>query len=209
LRFNLSHRLTLIALLLTALLCPNSTAQTQREKPTLKDFGSSLKKLKWDAQKNETVNIDRPNADGASDDDVVRIETSLVVSDVLVTDKQGHPIRNLTPADFAISEDGVPQQVGHFVLGDNGNLARSIVLIIDYSRSQFPYIADSIEAAKVLVDKLRPHDQMAIVTDDVEMLVGFTSDKRELKQALDSLVERNKGSRGAVGYRQEAPAVWP
>lgn len=198
-RFYSIHRLRLIAPLFFALLCTNSFAQAPREKPKLKDFGSSLKKLKWDAQKNEAVNSDRPNSDGASDDDVVRIETSLVVSDVLVTDRQGRPVRNLTPTDFAITEDGVPQQVGHFVLGDNSNLARSIVLIIDYSRSQFPYIADSIEAAKVLVDKLRPHDQMAIVTDDVELLVGFTTDKRDLKQALDSLIEKNKGSKGMLG----------
>src|SRR5205085_11066650 len=98
-----------------------------------------------------------------------RIETSLVVCDVLVTDRQGRPQRNLKPTDFIISEDGVSQQLGHFALGDNADLSRSIVLIIDYSRSQFPYIADSIEAAKVLVDKLGPHDQMAIVTYDVEL----------------------------------------
>jgi len=42
---------------------------------------------------------------------------------------------------------------------------RSIILIIDYSPSQFAYIKDSIEAAKVLVDKLKPRDRMAVVTD--------------------------------------------
>ena len=70
---------------------------------------------------------------------VIRIETSLVTSDVLVTDRQGRPIRNLAATDFEVSEDGAPQQVGHFVLGNNLSLPRSIVLIIDYSRSQFPY----------------------------------------------------------------------
>ncbi len=182
-------------------LCTSSFPQTPpREKPKLKDFGSSLRKLKWDPQKNQAVSSGQPSTNGSSgDDEVIRIETSLVVSDVLVLDKQGHPVRNLTPTDFTISEDGVPQQVGHFVLADNVSLSRSIVLIIDYSRSQFPYIADSIEAAKVLVDKLRPHDQMAIVTDDVELLAGFTSDKRDLKQALDSLIERTRGSKGVLG----------
>jgi VWFA-related protein len=90
-------------------------------------------------------------------------------------------------------------------LGDNANLSRSIVLIIDYSRSQFPYIADSIEAAKILVDELGPHDQMAIVTDDVELLVGFTSDKRDLKHALDSLIEKNRGSKGVLGIGKRQP----
>jgi VWFA-related protein len=196
----------LIALLLIGLLCRTSLPQEpQRERPKLKDFGSSLKKLKWDPEKNRAVTNAQPGANGTSDDDVVRIETSLVVSDVLVTDKNGRPVRDLKPTDFGISEDGVAQQVGLFTLGDDANLSRSIVLIIDYSRSQFPYIADSIEAAKILVDKLGPHDQMAIVTDDVELLAGFTSDKRDLKRALDSLIERNRGSKGVLGIGKKQP----
>lgn len=198
--------LGLIALLVIGLLCSTSLPQTsQREKPKLKDFGSSLKKLKWDPEKNQAVTNAQPSAGGTSDDDVVRIETSLVVSDVLVTDRNGRPIRDLKATDFAISEDGAAQQVGLFTLGDDAKLSRSIVLIIDYSRSQFPYIADSIEAAKILVDKLGPHDQMAIVTDDIELLAGFTSDKRDLKQALDSLIERNKGSKGHFGIGKKQP----
>lgn len=177
----------------------------EREKPKLTDFGSSLKKLKWDPKKNEAVVSGQTNRTGNPDEDVVRIETTLVICDVLVTDNQGRPVRNLKATDFAISEDSVPQQVGHFVLGDNADLARSIVLIIDYSRSQFPYIADSIEAAKIFVDKLGPYDRMAIVTDDVELLVGFTNDKRELKKGLDSLIEKNKGSKGFLGVGGKRP----
>ncbi len=203
---NYQSRLKLIAFLIIGLLCRNSFPQAPpREKPKLKDFGSSLKKLKWDPDKKQAVNAVQPSADKSSDDDVIHVETSLVVCDVLVTDKQGRPQRNLKPTDFAISEDGLPQQVGLFALGDSANVSRSIVLIIDYSRSQFPYIADSIEAAKILVDQLGPHDQMAIVTDDVELLVGFTSDKRDLKRALDSLVERNRGSKGLLGLGKRQP----
>lgn len=196
---------TLTALLVIGLVCGSLFSQAPREKPKLIDFGSSLKKLKWDPEKNRAVNTAQPGANGTSDDDVIRIETSLVVSDVLVTDKQGRPQRNLTASDFVITEDGSPQQVGHFALGDNINLSRSIVLIIDYSRSQFPYIAESIEAAKILVDKLRPRDQMAIITDDVELLVGFTSDKQDLKRALDSLIEKNRGSKGVLGLGKKRP----
>ena len=201
---SVSHS-ALIALLV-GLLCQSTLAQSPpREKPKLKDFGSSLKKLKWDPEKNQAVTKVQPGANGTSDDDVIRIETSLVVCDVLVTDKQGRPQRNLKATDFGVTEDGVSQQVGLFSLGESANIARSIVLIIDYSRSQFPYIADSIEAAKILVDKLGPHDQMAIVTDDIELLVGFTSDKRDLKHALDSLIERTRGSKGVFGIGKKRP----
>src|SRR4029077_9091950 len=126
-----------------------------REKPRLKDFGSSLKKLKWDPEKNETRDSTGGNQNQNLDQlDVVRIDTSLVACDLLVLDKLGRTVRGLKASDFAISEDGTPQQVGHFLLGDNTNVSRSIVLIIDYSGSQFPYIKNSVDAAKVLVDKL-------------------------------------------------------
>jgi len=193
----------LVSVFLILGFCINSFAQSQqREKPKLKDFGSSLKKLKWDPQKNETVITQQASRD---DEDVITIETSLVTSDVLVTDKQGRPVRNLKATDFTVSEDGVPQQIGHFVLGDNVNLSRSIVLIIDYSRSQFPYIADSIAAAGVLVDQLGPKDRMAIVTDDVDLLVDFTGDKRELKRGLESLLERNRGAKSFLGVGGKRP----
>lgn len=174
------------------------------DKPKLKDFGSSLRKLKWDPVKKEgreTGQSDRPTPDL----DVITIDTSLVACDVLVTDKQGKPVQNLTASDFIINEDGVPQQVGHFFLGDNANVGRSIVLIIDYSRSQFPYIKESVEAAKGFVDKLGPRDRMAIVTDDVELLVDFTNNKRDLKKGLDSLVQKNSGSKGFFGLRDKRP----
>jgi len=160
--------------------------------------------MKWDPQRNEAVVNNRATKD-ESDDDVVHIETSLVTSDVLVTDAKGHWIRGLKADDFAVSEDGLPQQIGHFVLGDNVNRSRSIVLIIDYSRSQFPYISESIEAAKGFVDKLGYRDRMAIVTDDVELLVDFTNDKAALKKGLDSLVARNRGSKGFLGVGRKPP----
>src|SRR5215213_6302455 len=199
---NAVRRLIVPVFLIIGLFTNSFSQSPTREKPRLKDFGASLKKLKWDAQKNETVISHQAST---NDEDVIRIETSLVTSDVLVTDRQGRPIRDLKVTDFAISEDGVLQQVGHFVLGNNVNLSRSIVLIIDYSRSQFPYISDSIAAAGVLVDKLGPNDRMAIVTDDVELLVDFTSDKQELKKGLDSLLERNRGTKGFLGVGGKRP----
>ncbi|HEU4434857.1 MAG TPA: VWA domain-containing protein [Pyrinomonadaceae bacterium] len=178
------------------LLLPGLAFAQTREKPKLKDFGSSLKKLKWDAQKNQTTETGTRSAD---DDEVIRIETALVSSELLVLDKQGRPVQGLTQSDFLITEEGAPQQVGHFLLGDNRSLPRSIVLIIDYSGSQFPYIKDSVEAASVLVDKLGPLDRMAIVTDDVEVLCDFTNDKRELKKKLNTLLEKSRGNEGFLG----------
>jgi len=176
------------------LLLPGLCVAQTREKPKLKDFGSSLKKLKWDPEKNATAEVNYGST--ADDDDVIKIETSLVVSELLVLDKQNRPVEGLKQSDFLITEEDAPQQVGHFLLGDNRSLPRSIVLIIDYSGSQFPYIKNSVAAASVLVDKLGPYDRMAIVTDDVEVLSDFSNDKRELKKKLNTLVEKSKGNDG-------------
>lgn len=168
---------------------PPARAQYQvREKPTLKKFGSSLKRLKWDAAKQVAVEVESSQDEhDPVAEDVVRIETELVVCDVMVLDLQGRVVPGLTRNDFVVTEDGQPQQIAHFSLGSDKELERSIVLIIDYSGSLLPYINWTVDAAKTMVDKLGPKDRMAIVTDDVALLVDFTTDKAKLKKALESL----------------------
>jgi VWFA-related protein len=182
------------ALIVSGLLLSTSVSQTKLQpKRKTKNFGSSLKRMKWDERKNETVLVPSArNATGDADLDVVRIETSLVAWDVLVVDSKGINVQGLTAQDFQVSEDGVPQTVGHFLLGSSQEVPRTIVLVIDYSGSQLPYIRNSIDSAKVLVDSLAPLDRMAIVTDDVELLVDFTNDKRLLKEKLEMLVDRDR-----------------
>ncbi|NJM53291.1 MAG: VWA domain-containing protein [Blastocatellia bacterium] len=154
-------------------------AQTSPNRIT--DFGNSLKKYgKKDRQ--ET------NKDNSQDSDVIKVETNLVVNDVLIADKNGTPVTNLKKEDFIITEDGVPQNVSLFSFGENAEMPRSIVLLIDYSTSLLPYIESSTKAAKVLIDKMNPRDKMAIVTDDVEILIDFTDDKTLLRETLDNLV---------------------
>ena len=121
------------------------------------------------------------------DETVIQVKTDLVVNDVLVNDQNENVIADLKKEDFIVNEDGTPQKIEIFSSGENASLSRSIVLIIDYSTSQFPYIKNSIEAAKHLVDRLNPTDKMAIVTDDVQLLADFTNDKTLLKKKLDSL----------------------
>ncbi len=179
-----------LALILT-LVCSTAFSQS-KERPKLKDFGKSLKRLKWDPKLNQAVltKSKSQQKDANGDDDVVRVETSLVSSDLLVVDARGNPVSGLSEKDFAITEDDTPQRVGMFSLGDSAAVSRSVVLIIDYSGSQFPFIQTSITAAKSMVDKLAPLDRLAIVTDDVELIQDFTADKTRLKKKLDSLLDR-------------------
>jgi VWFA-related protein len=176
-----------------SLLCPflvlSAFSQSSQEKPALKDFGSSLKRLKWDPAKQAAVEVtpEEKKQDSAADEELVRIETQLVVCDVLVRDQKGNVVPGLTQNDFIVTDAGAARQISHFSVGDKVHDGRSIVLIVDYSISQFPYIKTSVDAAKLLVDELGPKDRMAIVTDDVDLLVDFTGNKADLKRGLDSL----------------------
>src|SRR5882762_4051700 len=176
-----------------------SARSAVEEAPRLKNFGSSLKQ-------NPKANADRKQKhSNADEDDIVRINTDLVLCDVLVLDKQGRAIEGLSKDDFVVKEDDKPQEVGTFSLGDARTIRRSIVLIIDYSGSQLPYIKTSIDAAKTLVDKLNPRDRMAIVTDDVKLLVDFTGDKELLKDKLESL--RTSALSGMLGRSLQYDAL--
>ena len=184
-----------LILFLSLCLCSVGPAQKTPKRKKLKDFGSSLKRLKWNPEKKTALGASAQAAGANSDeDDVIRVDTSLVTCELLVVDQHGKSVAGLTAGDFSIAEDDAPQTVGHFLLGDNISVPRTIVLIIDYSGSQLPYLKNSITAAKVLVDKLGPKDLMAIVTDDVELIQDFTPDKQKLKKKLDSLQERAEHS---------------
>ncbi|HEY0348297.1 MAG TPA: VWA domain-containing protein [Pyrinomonadaceae bacterium] len=189
-RRNSSYLTSIFALSIVLCFCSVAYGQT-KERPKLKNFGASLEKLKWDSERKVAVQTKRKDARSpSSSDDVVRVETNLVVSDVLVLDPQGRPVQGLTQNDFLVAENGNRQSVGMFSLGDNAAVPRSIVLIIDYSCMEIPFLRTSVAAAKTLIDKLGPADRMAIVTDDVELLVNYTNNKMRLKDGLDLLLKR-------------------
>jgi VWFA-related protein len=166
--------------------------------PSGRRFGSSLA-----LSPNERAR--RAEKQAAAEDDVVRVDTDLVVAAVLVLDGGGNIVTGLSKEDFVVKEDDGLQEVASVSLGDSKDVPRSIVLIIDYSGSQLPYIQTSIEAAKMLVDKLTPKDRMAVVTDDVNLLVDFTSDKDLLKTRLENL--KTNALSGALGASDQYDAL--
>lgn len=174
---------------------------TERKKPEIKDFGSSL-------NRSHQENFNQPKKKKVTKDaDTIYVETNLVVVDFLVLDKKGNAIYGLKQEDFTVTEDNKPQVIQTFTLGDDAKIPRSIVLIIDYSGSLLPYIERSVEAAKLLVDKLHPNDLMAIVTDDVELVAQFTSDKNVLKEKLE-LLKQSALSRKKLGKSMQFSSLY-
>lgn len=161
---------------------PAPAQSTPPEQPRIRNFGSSLRQYEKKRRGNSQVTINQ------ADDDVLRISTDFVVDDVLVTNQKGNVILGLQKEDFVAVEDGVPQSIQMFAPGESGTVLRSVVLIIECGGLQGPYMKTSVEAAKVLVDKLAPQDKMAIVTSDSRLRLDFTRDSGLIKKTLDSFV---------------------
>ena len=100
---------------------------------------------------------------------VFSTKVEVVRVDVLVTDK-GQPILGLTPADFEVLDNGVPQQV-EFVSYDQ--IPLNVVLALDMSDS---VAGDRLEhlrtAGAGLLAGLKRGDQAALVTFSNRIALG-------------------------------------
>ncbi|HEX8096427.1 MAG TPA: hypothetical protein VF507_00265, partial [Pyrinomonadaceae bacterium] len=61
-------------------------------------------------------------------DDVVRVTTELVQTDVMVFDKQGRFVEGLQPAQFELRVDGKPQAISFFEMIRAGSLDEDVQL---------------------------------------------------------------------------------
>lgn len=155
-------------------------------------------------------------------DDVVRVYTELVQTDVMVFDKQGKFVNGLTAKDFELRIDGKPRPIQSFEQIAAGsdeesqlaaargattiNLKRPVPL--DRGRIVFFYIDDfhmdlaGLVAAKKVINhfldkEMGQNDQAAVTsaTGQIGFLQQLTHDRMILRKALDRLSPRNYGIR--------------
>ncbi len=141
----------------------------------------------------------------AQDDDVVRVNTDLVVLNVTVTDKDGQYIKGLKAADFKIYEDGVevrPNMISGFSLQESPYAA---VVLLDSSGSMEARFSLARSAAIRFLDGLRPEDVAAVYRFDskVERVQEFSGGRdlapmayairaRGMTTLNDAIVEASK-----------------
>ena len=149
-------------------------------------------------------------------DDVVRVTTNLVQVDVVVTDKEGRQIRDLTPEDFEISEDKRKQNITNFSYistlteGDssaarpdaNSSTAvkpagvnvepgrRVIAIVVDdlgLSAESITYIPAALK--RFITQDMQPKDLVAIIrtSSGAGSIQQFSSDKERLTRAVDNI----------------------
>lgn len=112
----------------------------------------------------------------AQDDDVVRVNTELVVLNLTVTDREGHYVKALKKSDFKIFEDGVEVQqdtIASFSLHESPYAA---VVLLDSSGSMEARFSLARSAAIRFLDGLRPEDVAAVYRFDskVERVQEFS-----------------------------------
>ena len=112
----------------------------------------------------------------AQDDDVVRVNTDLVVLNVTITDKSGQYVKGLKASDFKVYEDGVevqPNMIADFSLQESPYAA---VVLLDSSGSMEARFSLARSAAIRFLDGLRPEDVAAVYRFDskVERVQEFS-----------------------------------
>ena len=117
------------------------------------------------------------------EDQVVRVNTTLVTVPVSVTDRDGRYIADLGKEDFRIIENGVEQEVAYFAAVEK---PFTVVLMLDTSASTWSKLGQIRDAAIVFVEQLRPDDQVMIVAFGRGMTIKCepTGDRRKIRKAI-------------------------
>jgi len=121
------------------------------------------------------------------------LSANLVNLPVIVRDKKGALVQNLTKADFALSVDGHAQTIRYF--DRDQNLPLTLGLLVDTSQSQRSVLNEEQDASSSFLDGmlLSPPDRVAdrafIVqfAREVELLQDLTSSRPKLQAAIKQI----------------------
>ncbi|HEX7312341.1 MAG TPA: VWA domain-containing protein [Pyrinomonadaceae bacterium] len=133
------------------------------------------------------------------EDDVLKIDTDLVLVDVTVTDATGRAVKGLRPEDFKLYEDGEPRPVAFLNVERRAGGERpvAVVFAVDVSGSMTPQEMERLRSAMTAFsEKLsnRPAS-FALMSFGMNARVvqSFTSDPRKLERALGKLARETNG----------------
>ncbi len=119
-----------------------------------------------------------------NDDDEISVESSLVVLNALVTDKNGKTLRGLKKNEFKVFEDGQEQTLDFFEAQESPFAA---VILMDTSGSMEQRVSLARSAAINFLDGLRSDDKAAIYNFDskVSLVQGFSNSRDITEKAFD------------------------
>lgn len=121
-----------------------------------------------------------------NDDDVLRVDTSLVSLPVFVYDPSNNPLNLLAEKNFEVYEDGRRQDIRFFSAAD---APFDLILLIDLSGSTQKMI-DLIKSATLkFIERKRPGDRLGIVVfaDEPAVVSPLTDNREELLGRAQSI----------------------
>ena len=140
-----------------------------------------------------------PTPEEIGEEDVLKIDTDLVLVEVSVTDAEGRAVRGLRPEDFKLYEDGDERPVAFLNVERRGGAERpvAVVFAVDVSGSMTPEEMLRLQTAmRAFSEKLsnRPAS-FALMSFgmNARVIQSFTSDPRKLDRALGRLVRETNG----------------
>jgi VWFA-related protein len=117
------------------------------------------------------------------------VDARLVNIPVVVRDKKGALVQNLTKDEFSLQVDGHSQSIRYF--DKDTNLPLTLGLLVDTSLSQRNVIDEEREASSVFLDEMMktPKDQAFIIqfARQVELLQDLTNSRPKLQAALKEI----------------------
>jgi VWFA-related protein len=121
--------------------------------------------------------LDRP------DQPNIRVDTTLVVIPVTVTDAQNRFVLGLEKKDFTLSEDGIDQKLAQFA-GENAPV--SVGLLVDTSGSMGAKIDISRKAVSQFLKTMDQHDEACLIefSDRVQVVASFSRDANQIESKL-------------------------
>jgi VWFA-related protein len=130
-----------------------------------------------------------PDQTSAAPVSTISVDARLVNLPVVVRDKKGALIQNLTKADFTLQVDSKPQTIRYF--DKDTNLPLILGLLVDTSLSQRSVIDEERSASSVFLDQMltTPKDQAFIIqfATETELLQDLTSSRPKLQAALKEI----------------------
>jgi hypothetical protein len=137
-----------------------------------------------------------PDQTPASTAPTIAVDARLVNLPVVVRDKKGALIQNLTKDDFVLQVDDKPQTIRYF--DKDTNLPLTLGLLVDTSLSQREVIDEERTASSTFLDQMltTPKDRAFIMqfAAETELLQDLTSSRPLLQAALKEIDTPGKNS---------------
>ena len=127
----------------------------------------------------------------AQEDEVIKVDSSIVRLNVGVADAKGRPITSLNKENFTVYEDGIKQNILKF---EPTVAPFSVVIILDMSGSTLGFRETIRQSAFRFVDALAPEDRVAVVEfyDKVNLRNDFTTDRKKIGDSIIAANGRGK-----------------